>query len=141
LGDVIDPSQSTVLNMPQGSITDPEAKIWPFKIHRAQQIYDVNNNYLLQPKTVGEGGYWTEFDWDLASRLGSEAAGMEYSGEYDFAETEMYWTLTHLVAPKEEALQCHDCHGDGDRMDWEALGYYGDPIRWGGRNLIIGSTE
>ncbi len=141
LGDVIDPSQSTVLNMPKGSITDPEARIWPFKIHRARQIYDVNNDYLLQPKTVGEGGYWTEFDWDLASRLGSEAAGLEYSGEYDFAETEMYWALTHMVAPKEEALQCNDCHGAGDRMDWEALGYYGDPIRWGGRNLIIGSTE
>jgi octaheme c-type cytochrome (tetrathionate reductase family) len=140
-GDVIDPSQTTVLNLPHGSIADPEAKIWPFKIHRAQQIYDVNNNYLLQPKTVGEGGYWTEFDWDLASRLGSEAAGLEYSGEYDFAETEMYWALTHMVAPKEEALQCNACHGDGDRMDWEALGYYGDPIRWGGRNLIIGSTE
>lgn len=140
-GDVIDPSQATVLNMPYGDVTDPEAKIWPFKIHRAQQIYDVNNNYLLQPKTVGEGGYWTEFDWDLAARLGSEAVGMEYSGEYDFAPTEMYWALTHMVVPKEEALQCNDCHGDGDRMDWEALGYYGDPIRWGGRDVTIGLSE
>jgi hypothetical protein len=141
LGDVIDPSESTVLNMPQGDVADPEAKIWPFKIHRAKQLYDADYNILLQPKTVGEGGYWTEFDWDLAARLGSEAAGLEYSGEYGFAETEMYWALTHLVAPKEEALQCSDCHSENGRMDWEALGYYGDPIRWGGRSQTIGLTD
>lgn len=135
LGDKIDPSESTVLNMPQGDITDPEAKIWPFKIHTARQLYDPVHNHLLQPKTVGEGGYWTEFDWDLAARLGAEAAGIEYSGEYDFAPTEMYWALTHLVAPKEEALQCAECHGDDGRLDWEALGYYGDPLRWGGRDV------
>jgi octaheme c-type cytochrome (tetrathionate reductase family) len=141
LGDVIDPDQTTSLNMPLGDVTDPEAKIWPFKIHRATQIYDSGYNYLLQPKTVGEGGYWTEFDWDLAARLGSEAAGMEYSGEYGWADTDMYWSLTHLVAPKEEALQCVDCHGEDGRMDWEALGYYGDPIRWGGRSQTIGLDE
>jgi octaheme c-type cytochrome (tetrathionate reductase family) len=141
LGDVIDPSVPTVLNMPKGEITDPEAKIWPFKIHRARQIYDPIYSILLQPKTVGEGGYWTEFDWDLAARLGSEAAGIAYSGQYDFTETEMYWTLTHLVAPKEEALQCTDCHREDSRMDWEALGYYGDPIRWGGRSQIIGLAD
>jgi hypothetical protein len=133
LGDVIDPNRSTTLNKPKGDITDPDAKIWPFKIHRANQIYDTEYNYLLQPKTVGEGGYWTEFDWDLAARLGSEAAGLEYSGEYGFAPTEMYWSLSHMVGPKENALQCTDCHGENSRMDWEALGYFGDPLRWGGR--------
>lgn len=140
-GDIIDPTESTVLNMPQGDITDPEAKIWPFKIHRATQPYDAAYNYLLQVKTVGEDGYWTEFDWDLAARLGSEAAGMEYSGEFGFAPTEMYWALTHMVVPKEEALQCSDCHGEDGRLDWEALGYYGDPIRWGGRGQTIGLSD
>lgn len=141
LGDVIDPDEVTVLNQPKGDITDPEAKIWPFKIHRAKQIYDKVFNYLLQPKTVGEGGYWTEFDWDLAAQLGSEAAGLEYSGQYDFATTEMYWALTHMVVPKEEAMQCNDCHGEDGRMDWESLGYYGDPIRWGGRSQTIGLNK
>jgi len=133
LGDVIDPNESTILNKPKGDITDPDAKIWPFKVHRANQIYDSEYNYLLQPKTVGEGGYWTEFDWDLAAKLGSEAVGLEYSGEYDFAPTEMYWPLSHMVGPKESALQCTDCHGDSNRVDWEELGYFGDPLRWGGR--------
>jgi hypothetical protein len=138
LGDKIDPTVPTVLNQPHGDIRDPEAKIWPFKIHQASQPYDPNYNHLLQPKTVGEGGYWTEFDWDLAARLGAEAAGIEYSGEVDFAPTEMYWVLSHMVMPKEEALQCYDCHSADGRLDWEALGYYGDPIRWGGRSQTIG---
>ncbi|MCP4428661.1 MAG: tetrathionate reductase family octaheme c-type cytochrome [Chloroflexi bacterium] len=142
LGDVMDPTAVTSLNTPQGDITDANAKIWPFKVHRAIQIYDANYNYLLQPKTVGEGGYWTEFDWDLAATLGGEATGMKYSGEYGWAQTEMYWQLAHLVAPKENALQCSDCHSDNGRMDWEALGYYGDPLRWGNRNQTIGmATE
>ncbi len=137
LGDVLDPTQVTPLNIPLGDINDPAAKIWPFKIHLAKQPFDATYNYLLQPKTVGEGGFWTDFDWDQALRLGSEAAGMEYSGNYDFAATEMYWNLSHMVAPKEKALQCNDCHSDNGRFDWEALGYYGDPMRWGGRDQEI----
>ncbi|MCP5096577.1 MAG: tetrathionate reductase family octaheme c-type cytochrome [Chloroflexi bacterium] len=138
LGDELDPTQITVLNQPQGSITDANAQIHPFKIHSASQIYDTFFNYLIQPKTVGEGGYWTDFDWDQAARLGMETIGLPYSGEYDFAETEMYWPLDHMVAPQADALQCTDCHSDNGRIDWEALGYYGDPIRWGGRDHQIG---
>jgi octaheme c-type cytochrome (tetrathionate reductase family) len=138
LGDEIDPKETTVLNQPLGDIEDASAKIWPFKVHEANQIYDTQYNHLLQPKTVGEGGYWTEFDWDLAAELGAEASGIDYSGEYGFAPTEMYWPLTHMVAPKEDALQCSSCHSEDGRMDWEALGYYGDPLRWGNREQTIG---
>ncbi len=141
LGDTIDPTQVTILNNPLGSVTDGNAKIWPFKVHRASQIYDSVNNILLQPKTVGEGGYWTDFDWDQAARLGSEATGLDYSGQFDFTDTEMYWPLSHMVAPKENALLCSDCHRDNGRFDWLALGYYGDPLRWGGRAQTIGRSQ
>ncbi|MDX1435512.1 MAG: tetrathionate reductase family octaheme c-type cytochrome [Anaerolineales bacterium] len=133
LGDGINPDEVTSINRPGGNIEDPEAMIWPFKIHTAWQIYDSVYNYLIQPKTVGEGGYWTEFDWDLAARLGSEETGLPYSGSYGFTQTEMFWPLTHMVAPAGDALQCVSCHGDAGRIDWEALGYHGDPIEWGGR--------
>jgi octaheme c-type cytochrome (tetrathionate reductase family) len=133
LGDLIDPTQITVMNPPSGSIDDPNSLIMPFKIHSARQPYDVLYNYLLQPKTVGETGYWTTFDWDSALELGSEAVNLAYSGEYGFAATEMYIPLSHMVQPAEFALQCVDCHGEGGRLDWEALGYPGDPIIWGGR--------
>jgi octaheme c-type cytochrome (tetrathionate reductase family) len=133
MGDLIDASQPIVMNPPAGSINDPEARIMPFKVHRALQPYDTVNNYLLQPKTVGSGGFWEVFDWDQALRLGSEVVNLPYSGEYDFAETWMYWPITHMVTPVEHALQCNDCHGEGGRMDWIALGYPGDPLDWGGR--------
>lgn len=132
-GDPLNENGPTVLNPPKGDINDPEALIYPFKIHRAKQPYDEVYNYLLQPKTYGEGGFWTEFDWEQAMILGSEAIGLPYSGEYGFIETEMYWPVTHLVAPVEEALQCVVCHSDEGRLDWNALGYPGDPMEWGGR--------
>jgi octaheme c-type cytochrome (tetrathionate reductase family) len=134
LGDVMNPEEVTSINLPLGDINDETAKIFPFKGHRGKQPYDTVYNYFLQPKTVGEGGFWTEFDWDLALRLGSEITGMEYSGEYGFANTEMFWPTTHMVTSADQALTCGYCHGeDESRMDWEALGYYGDPIDWGGR--------
>lgn len=133
LGDKIDPMKPTYINLPSGDINDPNAKIFPFKRHIAKQPYDTVNNYLLQPRTAGEGGYWTNFDWPSALALGAQDSGMEFSGEYGFAETWMYWPTTHMVQPKENALQCDACHSDNGRLDWEALGYPGDPIEWGGR--------
>lgn len=133
LGDKIDPGQVTVLNDPLGDIRDKKAKIWPFKIHRAKQPFDSVNNYLLQPITSGKGGYWTEFDWDKALRLGAKATGIQYSGQYGFAETHMYWPLSHMVAPTRQALTCTDCHGEKGRMNWQALGYKDDPEKLGGR--------
>lgn len=138
LGDTMDPSQTTVLNMPQGDITDPTAQIWPFKIHYANQPYDAEYNTLIQPKTVGEGGYWTDFDWDQAARLGMETANLPYSGNLGFAPTSMYWSMTHMVSPSEFALQCSDCHGENGRLDWQALGYFGDPMEWGSRAQQLG---
>ena len=34
----------------------------------------------------------------------------------------MYWPITHMVAPKERALQCDDCHAEDENgvMDWRA---------------------
>jgi octaheme c-type cytochrome (tetrathionate reductase family) len=133
LGDRMDPSKVTPINLPQGSIADHKAKIWPFKIHRGKQPYDAGNNYLFPPITGGKDGYWTDFDWDQAFRLGAKASGIAYSGKFGFATTEMYWPITHMVASKDRALGCTDCHGEGGRMDWKALGYAGDPIKTGGR--------
>lgn len=127
LGDSIDPDAVTVLNAPLGGISDPDARIFPFKVHRGRQIYDADNHYLLVPKTAGEGGFWTEFNWNQALRLGSEVTGLDYSGHYGFARTDMYWPMTHMVAPADHALQCTDCHGEGGRMQWKQLGYDGDP--------------
>ncbi len=135
LGDKIDPSQPTLLNPPGGDISDPDSKIFPFKIHVAKQPFDTVNNVLIQPLTAGEGGFWTTFDWPSALKLGAERTGIDYSGEYGFAETWMWWPITHMVKPASEALQCAECHSDDGRLDWKALGYPGDPMVWGGRDV------
>lgn len=132
-GDVIDPARVTMINDPLGSIDDSGSMIYPFKIHHAVQPYDAVYNILLPPHTTGEDGYWTTFDWDSALRIGAEAAGLPYSGEYGFTETDMYWQQAHMVQPAENALTCTECHGENSRMDWLALGYPGDPMVWGGR--------
>ena len=140
LGDPINPSEPTVINQPYGTIGNADARIFPFKVHTADQIYDSLFNYLLAPKTVGEGGYWADFNWDEAARLGSETSGLAYSGEYGFAPTEMYWPITHMVAPASDAVQCEECHteeGASGRLDWAALGYPGDPMYYGGRERML----
>ena len=66
---------------------------------------------------------------------------MEYSGEYGFARSDMYWPLEHQVAPADQALQCTACHSDDGRLDWTALGYDGDPMDTAGRRTVGGSDE
>ncbi|MBE9486585.1 MAG: tetrathionate reductase family octaheme c-type cytochrome [Chloroflexi bacterium] len=127
-GDKIDPRKVTSLACPIGDIADAKAKIYPFKVMRGKQIYDAVNMTLVTAKITNEGGYWVDYDWNKAARLGSEASGLPYSGKYGFAETNMYWRLNHMVSPKEQALGCLDCHGDNGRMDWVGLGYKGDPM-------------
>ncbi len=134
VGDPINTEGPTYINKPAGSIADPEAKIFPFKIMVTIQPYDPVNGYLLTPITAGEGGYWHDFDWDQAFRLMEERLGLPYSGKYDWTETHMYYPQSHMVEPAENALQCNDCHGPDGRLDWEALGYPGDPVDWGGRS-------
>lgn len=133
MGDKIDPSVETDINPPRGDIHDRDARITPFHVHRALQPYDEKLDILLGPVTGGEGGFWHEFDWDKALRLGAEVTGTSYSGDYGFARTRMFWPLSHTVRPKEEALACTDCHGSSGRLDWAALGYEGDPMEVGGR--------
>ena len=42
-------------------------------------------------------------------------------------------SASHEVSPKEDAVQCGECHMGGKRMDWKELGYKGDPMKIGGR--------
>ena len=132
-GDLMDPDQATNLNHPLGDVHDETARIWPFKVHRGRQVYDTEYKTFLVPQTVGKGAYWDAFDWDQALRMAEKSTGLPYSGSYGFAPTQMFWPLSHMVAPQERSLQCVDCHGADGRMDWQALGYSGDPAQRGGR--------
>jgi octaheme c-type cytochrome (tetrathionate reductase family) len=108
LGDQIDDDGVTELTLPIGSKSDPASRIYPFKIHKGKQISDAVLKRLIAPKLWGE--YWKNFDWDKAAIAGMKAAGLDYSGEYEFVDTVMYWGITHEVLPKENALACANCH-------------------------------
>lgn len=137
LGDKVESQQVNSLSKPVGSITDTKAKIYPFKVHTASQISDAVNKYLITPHLFG--GYWSHYDWDKAAVDGMAASGLAYSGEYEFVETEMYMAINHEVVPKEDALQCNDCHSATGVLDFIALGYAGDPMQIGGRTTETGA--
>lgn len=127
-GEKIDPSQAVPINTFQGDRFDPNAKIYPVKKFEAVQPYDRVYETLVIPHLFGkdDSAYWGNYDWNKAIEFGMEYAGLEYSGEYDFVSTVMYWPITHMVAPAEEALQCRDCHTAEGRLDFVALGYEAD---------------
>ncbi|MCW8859172.1 MAG: tetrathionate reductase family octaheme c-type cytochrome [Deltaproteobacteria bacterium] len=132
-GQKIDPTKVTALSYPNGKRSEMDAKIYPFKIHTGKQIYDTKNMYFITPKVYGGKGdkeaYWKNFNWVKAATAGMKASGLDFSGEFDFAPTIMYWRINHMVAPKEQALGCLECHGDNGRLDWAKLGYQGDPLK------------
>ncbi len=122
LGEKIDPTQEVYINKPHGSPDDPESRIYPFKVFRGKQGYDPVNKVLLVPHLMpyneeDKTAFWASFKWGPAFEEGMKAAGLSYSGKYDWVETTMYWPITHMVAPKEKALQCGDCHTKGGRLE------------------------
>ncbi|WP_417792828.1 tetrathionate reductase family octaheme c-type cytochrome [Terasakiella pusilla] len=95
-----------------GSANDPQSRIWPFKLMRGKQPYDTKEKHLLINHVFGkdDASFWSNFSWEKALKFGTQKAGQSYSGEFGFVETTMHWPITHMVAPKEDALSCQDCH-------------------------------
>ncbi len=110
MNDVIDPAQIVKVSHPVGDRSDPEARIFPFKIHRGKQPYDKVHKKLLSPLLSGPNGFWTTFDMHDAIERGNKAMGIPYSGQFDYVETTYAFPITHMVAPKENAVACVDCH-------------------------------
>ncbi|HKL54759.1 MAG: tetrathionate reductase family octaheme c-type cytochrome [Roseovarius sp.] len=115
----IDPTRTVELNPIHGSPGAPGNRIWPFKRMEGRQAYDSQLNELVYTHVWGpdtDTALWTNFDWAKAIDAGMKAAGEEYSGEFDFVDTHMYWPITHMVAPAEDAVDCESCHASDGRM-------------------------
>lgn len=108
--DTIDPGTIVKVSEPVGDKSDPRTRIFPFKIHRGKQPYDKINKKLLAPILSGPKGFWTTLDMNDAVERGNKALGIPYSGEFDYVETTYAVPITHMVAPKENALACTQCH-------------------------------
>ncbi len=115
--DTINPGQVVKVSCPVGAESDLPSLIYPFKIHRGIQPYDKINKTLAAPMLSGKNGFWTTFDMNDAIKLGHEVLGIPYSGEFDYVETAYAFPITHMVAPKENVVQCIECHTrEGGRM-------------------------
>ncbi|SNS13623.1 octaheme c-type cytochrome, tetrathionate reductase family [Tropicimonas sediminicola] len=113
------PGEIMLVNTISGSQEDDKSRIWPFKVMRGKQPYDTERNRLLYPHLFGPGSdtaYWGKWDWDTAFEAGAAASGTEYSGSFDFVSTEMFWPITHMVAPAKDAVQCEECHKENGRL-------------------------
>lgn len=114
----IDPSTRVPINRFHGTPGSPDARIWPVKVFHGRQPYDTELMTLLIPHTAtpDDTAFWFNFDWARALKAGAEATGLPYSGKYGFVDTSMVWPITHMVAPKEQALQCGQCHSVSGRL-------------------------
>ena len=120
IGDKIQPDQNGIvgINNIEGSATDGQSKIWPFKISRNNQPYDTQSKILAVFHSFGfdQNSFTMTYDWQKAITAGMKAANIPYSGQYDFVKTQMYWPIAHMVAPKTKALGCAQCHADNGRL-------------------------
>ena len=109
----------TKINWLGGSPSDGKSQIWPVKVFRGSQPYDPVNKTLVKPHTAGndDTGYWKNLVWDKAIETGMKEAGLPFSGKVDFIKTEMFWPITHMVAPKEKAVACVECHRKDGRLE------------------------
>lgn len=116
--DRIDPSRTVSINTFHGTPGAADARIWPVKLFHGNQPYDKVHHTLLLPHTAipDDTAYWYNFDWEKALRAGAEASGKPFSGQWGFVQTEMSWPITHMVAPKEKALSCVECHSRQGRL-------------------------
>ncbi|MBU0554320.1 tetrathionate reductase family octaheme c-type cytochrome [Myxococcota bacterium] len=120
--DKIDDTKPVVeINWSNANYNDPKSRIYPVKIHRGKQPYDPVNKTFVNPKLFPSGkdanaAYWKSFDWDKSIQAGMSYAELDYSGKYDFIQTQMVWPLKHMVAPAKDALRCEDCHRPDGRL-------------------------
>lgn len=122
-GEKVTPDEDGVIyiNRPHGQADEKDARIYPFKEFRGRQPYDPLNNLFIIPHLFpynqdDKSAYWKGFDWEKAFEVGMKTANLPYSGQYEWVETIMYWPITHMVAPAEQALQCNECHSRHSRL-------------------------
>ncbi|MBF0110895.1 MAG: tetrathionate reductase family octaheme c-type cytochrome [Magnetococcales bacterium] len=105
-----------------GSARDPDARIWPFKRMFAMTPFDPINrtlvvNHLIKSDADDREAFEVSYDWRMSVAAGMKEADAPFSGQVGFIRAVMHFPLTHMIAPKEEALKCRECHRDGGRMD------------------------
>ncbi len=127
MGEPVKPNKDGIVTImePQGSRKDKKAKIHAFKLHEGVLPLLAEKDWLI-PLAVDE--FFVDGDLEKAVAEGAAAAYGIHHPEYTWVESRRWMGLFHEVRPADKALQCLDCHREGGRMDWQALGYKKDPM-------------
>ena len=137
LGDKIEKKNEPIqINRFEGSASDGKSMIWPIKLFRGRQAYDPITQSLVVTHLAGndDSAYWTNLNWEKAVTVGMATVRAPFSGKVDFIDTESMWPITHMVAPKEKAVGCVECHSSNGRLE-KVNGIYmpgraGDHLGW-----------
>jgi octaheme c-type cytochrome (tetrathionate reductase family) len=118
----------------KGSYDDPKSRIWPFKQTFTWMPYDKVNNTLVYTHLWGDDkdAYWGNYNFARAIERGMKETGKPFSGQHGFVHTVSHWVTTHMVAPKEDALKCSECHAKKGRLA-ALTGFYmpgRDSLKW-----------
>lgn len=107
-----------VINAVLGAPADPKSRIWPFKVMRTNIPYDAGNKTLVFNHLWGndDTSFWGNFDMLKAVAAGMEQQKRPFSGEVGFIQSVSNWPITHMVAPKKDALRCAACHSRDGRL-------------------------
>ena len=111
--------------VPQGSRQDPTARIYAFKLHRAELPLLLGKNWII-PITVEQ--FFPNGKIEPAVRTAAKEMYGVADAQFSWTDTSRYMGIFHGVQPASKALQCLDCHSPEGRMNWKALGYEGDPL-------------
>jgi octaheme c-type cytochrome (tetrathionate reductase family) len=114
-----DPDKKPVeVNSFEGSYDDPDSRIYPFKVMNTIQPYDKVNNTLVYMELWGNNdtSLWGNYDFGKAIKVGMEKYKLPYSGEFGFVDTVSYWPINHMVTPRDDALDCGECHAKEGRL-------------------------
>ncbi len=127
MGQAVQPDKDGIVTImqPQGSRKDKQAKIHAFKLHEGVLPLLAGKQWLI-PLAVDE--FFIDGDLEKAVAEGAAAAYGIHDPQYTWVESRRWMGIFHEVRPADKALDCLDCHREGGRMDWRALGYKRDPL-------------
>lgn len=106
------------INAVQGAAKDPNARIWPFKEMHTRIPWDPKNRSLVYNHLWGKDdtAFWGNFDMVKSVAAGMKHENRPFSGEVGFLPTVSNWPITHMVAPKGDAVKCGECHAEKSRL-------------------------
>ena len=99
----------TAIARPLGDRDDPDARIFPFKLHEGRLPVVKDTRWIL-PIAVEE--FFVDGELEKAIREGAESAYGLHDAEWDWVDTRRWMSINHEVMPVDRALGCLERQAD-----------------------------